>query len=65
MRNTGLGPDAVAPVCNVTENILGLMAQADSLIRPRPELVAAARQRVLNHGSPGPNSAPFLGVQPE
>jgi len=62
VRNTGLGPDAVAPVCNVTENILGLMVKADSPIRNLADLVAAARQRTLNFGSPGPNSAPFLGV---
>lgn len=62
VRNTGLGPEAVAPVCNVTENILGLMVKADSPIRNLVDLVAAARQRVLNYGSPGPNSAPFLGV---
>ncbi len=62
VRNTGLGPDMVAPVCNVTENILGLMVKADSPIRNLTDLVAAARQRNLNFGSPGPNSAPFLGV---
>jgi tripartite-type tricarboxylate transporter receptor subunit TctC len=62
LRNTGLGPDAVAPVCNVTENILGLMVRADSPVRDLPALVAAAKRRTLNFGSPGPNSAPFLGV---
>ncbi len=62
VRNTGLGPDAVAPVCNVTENILGVMVRADSPIRDLADLVAAARQRTLNFGSAGPNSAPFLGV---
>lgn len=63
LRNTGLGPDAVAPVCNVTENILGLMVRADSPIRDLQGLVAAAKQRPLNYGSPGPNSAPQLGVE--
>ena len=62
VRNTGLGPDAVAPVCNVTENILGIMVKADSPWRTLPDMVAAARQRPLSYGSPGPNSAPFLGV---
>lgn len=62
VRNTGLGPDAVAPVCNVTENILGIMVKADSPWRTLNDLVAAARQRPLTYGSPGPNSAPFLGV---
>ena len=63
VRNTGLGPGAVATVCNVTENILGLMVRADSPVRDLPGLVAAARQRPLSYGSPGPNSAPQLGVE--
>jgi tripartite-type tricarboxylate transporter receptor subunit TctC len=62
VRNTGLGPEAVTPVCNVTENILGVMVRADSPWRSLPEMVAAARLRPLSFGSPGPNSAPFLGV---
>jgi tripartite-type tricarboxylate transporter receptor subunit TctC len=62
LRNTGLGPDAVAPVCNVTENILGVMVRADSPWRDLPDLVAAARQRSLSYGSPGPNSAPAIGI---
>lgn len=62
VRNTGLGPDAVAPVCNVTENILGAMVAADSPIRNLRDLVAEAQRRPLSYGSPGPNSAPFLGV---
>jgi tripartite-type tricarboxylate transporter receptor subunit TctC len=62
VRNTGLGPEAVTPVCNVTENILGIMVRADSPWRTLPEMVAAARARPLSFGSPGPNSAPFLGV---
>ena len=63
LRNTGLGPEAVAPVCNVTENILGVMVRAESPIRDLRALVEAARQRPLNYGSPGPNSAPQLGVE--
>jgi tripartite-type tricarboxylate transporter receptor subunit TctC len=62
VRNTGLGPEAVSPICNVTENILGVMVRADSPWKTLPEMVAAARQRPLTYGSPGPNSAPFLGV---
>jgi tripartite-type tricarboxylate transporter receptor subunit TctC len=62
VRNTGLGPDAVAPICNVTENILGVMVREDSPFRTLAELVAAARQRGLTYGSPGPNSAPAIGV---
>ncbi|WP_170984880.1 tripartite tricarboxylate transporter substrate binding protein [Roseomonas sp. AR75] len=62
LRDTGLGPDAVAPVCNVTENILGIMVRADSPIQDLSGLVAEAKRRNLSYGSPGPNSAPFLGV---
>jgi tripartite-type tricarboxylate transporter receptor subunit TctC len=62
LRNTGLGPEAVAPVCNVTENILGVMVRADAPWRDLPALAAAARQRSLSYGSPGPNSAPAIGV---
>ncbi len=62
LRNTGLGPDAVAPVCNVTENILGIMVREDSPFRTLGDLAAAARQRGLTYGSPGPNSAPAIGV---
>ncbi len=62
LRNTGPGPDAGAPVCNVTQNILGVMVRADSPIRDLNGLVAEAKRRNLSYGSPGPNSAPFLGV---
>ncbi len=62
VRNTGLGPEAVAPICNVTENILGIMVRDDSPFRSLPQLVAAAHQRGLAYGSPGPNSAPAIGV---
>lgn len=62
VRNTGLGPEAVAPVCNVTENILGVMVRADAPWRNLMELAAAAQGRGLTYGSPGPNSAPAIGV---
>jgi tripartite-type tricarboxylate transporter receptor subunit TctC len=62
LRNTGLGPEMVAPICNVTENILGLMVRVDAPWRDLPALAAAARQRSLSYGSPGPNSAPAIGV---
>jgi tripartite-type tricarboxylate transporter receptor subunit TctC len=63
VRNTGLGPDAVAPICNVTENILGVMVRADSPWRGLPDMVTAARQRPVTYGSPGPNSAPSIGIE--
>lgn len=62
VRNTGLGPDAVAPVCNVTENLLGLMVRADAPWRDLAALAAEAKRRSLSYGSPGPNSAPAIGV---
>lgn len=62
VRNTGLGPDAVTPICNVAENILGVMVRADSPWRDLRDLVAAARRQPLAYGSPGPNSAPFLAM---
>src|SRR4051794_22828333 len=48
LRNTGLGPEAVTPVCNVTENILGIMVRADAPWRDLPGLAMAARQRSLS-----------------
>ena len=63
VRNTGLGPEAVAPICNVTENILGVMVRADSPWRSLPDMAAAARQRPVTYGSPGPNSAPSIGME--
>jgi len=62
VRNTGLGPDAIAPICNVTENILGVMVRADAPWHSLPELVAEARRRPVTYGSPGPNSAPSIGM---
>lgn len=62
VRNTGLGPDAVAPVCNVTENLLGVMVRADAPWRTLADLAAEAKRRGLSYGSPGPNSAPAIGV---
>ncbi|TDH60397.1 tripartite tricarboxylate transporter substrate binding protein [Dankookia rubra] len=63
VRNTGLGPDAVAPICNVTENILGVIVRADSPWRSLPDMAAAARHRPVTYGSPGPNSAPSIGME--
>lgn len=63
VRNTGLGPDVVAPICNVAENVLGVVVKADSPIRDMQGLVQAARARPLNFGSPGPNSIPQIGIE--
>ena len=62
VRNLGIGPESFAPVCGIAENILGVVVRADSPLRDLPGLVALARSRPLQFGSPGPNSLPFLGV---
>lgn len=62
VRGLDLRPDSVAMVCVVTENVLGIAVRADSPFRSPADLAAAARSRSLSFGSPGPNSAPFLGV---
>lgn len=62
VRDTGLGPDAVAPVCNVSANMLGIVVRADSPIRDGRDLVAAAKRAPLNFGSSGRVSLSALGV---
>jgi tripartite-type tricarboxylate transporter receptor subunit TctC len=62
VRNLGIGPASFEPICNVTDNILGLVVRADSPFADVPALVAAAQRRQLSFGSPGPNSIPQLAV---
>ncbi|EED69572.1 tripartite tricarboxylate transporter substrate binding protein [Comamonas testosteroni] len=62
VKGLKLSPDAVQPLCGVTENILGVSVRADSPYKTIAELIAAAKQKSLNYGSPGPNSAPFLAI---
>ena len=62
VKGLKLNPDAVQPLCGVTENILGVSVRADSPYRTVRELVAAAKEKPLSYGSPGPNSAPFLAM---
>ncbi len=62
MRNTGLTPDAIAPVCNVTANMLGIVVSAESPIRNGRDLLAAARERPLSYGSTGTLSLTAIGV---
>ena len=62
VRNLGIGPDSFEPVCNVTDNILGIVVRSDSPFADAPALAAAARARQLSFGSPGPNSIPQLAV---
>jgi len=64
IAGTGLGPDAVAPVCGVTENILAIAVKADSPLHGIDELIQKARSGAqASYGSPGPNSGPALGVE--
>ncbi len=62
VKGLKLDPEAVQPVCGVTENILGVSVRTDSPYQNIEQLVAAARHKPLNYGSPGPNSAPFLAM---
>jgi tripartite-type tricarboxylate transporter receptor subunit TctC len=62
VRNAGTGPDSLAPVCGLTENILGLVVASNSPIKDLPGLVAAAKQRQLTFGTAGPNSLPYFCV---
>ena len=62
VRNLGLDPSQVAPVCGTNENHLGIVVRADSPVRNLADLLVAGRQRSLSYGSAGPNSLPFLGV---
>ncbi|GGC59783.1 hypothetical protein GCM10011504_42470 [Siccirubricoccus deserti] len=62
VRDTGLGPEAVAPVCNVSANMLGIVVRADSPWRTGPDIVAAAKQRTLLYGATGVVSLTALGV---
>jgi len=62
VRNAGTGPDMLAPVCGLTENILGLVVAASSPIRDLHGLVATAKQRQLSFGTAGPNSLPYFCV---
>jgi len=62
VRNLGLDPSHVAPVCGTNENHLGIVVRSDSPIRNLADLLAAGRARNLSYGSAGPNSLPMLGV---
>jgi tripartite-type tricarboxylate transporter receptor subunit TctC len=62
VRDTGLGPRALAPVCNVSANMLGIVVRADSPWRTGQDIVAAAKLRALNFGTSGRVSLSALGV---
>lgn len=63
VRNLGLSPASVSPVCNIAENILGIVVRYDNPIKDMRSLVAAAKNRPLSFGSAGPNSTPQMGVE--
>lgn len=62
VRNTGLSPDAVAPVCNLSANMLGVVVRAESPIRDMQDLLALARERPLSYGSTGTLSLSAIAV---
>ena len=62
VRDVGLNPDSIAPVCNISANVLGAAVRSDGPFTDAPSLMAAAKQRPLNFGSTGPNSLSALAV---
>lgn len=62
VRDVGLNPDSVAPVCNISANILGAAVRSDGPFTDATSVMAAAKQRPLNFGSTGPNSLSALAV---
>jgi tripartite-type tricarboxylate transporter receptor subunit TctC len=63
VRNLGLSPASVSPVCNIAENVLGIVVRHDSSLEDMRSLVTAAKSRPLSFGSAGPNSTPQMGVE--
>lgn len=63
VRHVGYSMASFASVCNVAENVLGIVVAPESPFRDVPALVAEARRRVLSFGSPGPNSVPQIAVE--
>jgi len=62
VRDTGLSPDLVAPICNISANILGAAVRSDGPFTDAPRLMAEAKKRPLDFGSTGPNSLSSLAV---
>ena len=52
VRDTGLGPDLIAPICNISANILGAAVRSDGPFTDGPSLVAAAKKAAarFRHG---------------
>jgi tripartite-type tricarboxylate transporter receptor subunit TctC len=62
VKDTGLSPDAVAPICALSANMLGVVVRADSPLRTGADLVAAAKAKRLVYGTTGQLSLSALGV---
>lgn len=62
VRDVGLSPDLVAPICNISANILGAAVRSDGPFTDAPSIAAAAKKRPLDFGSTGPNSLSSLAV---
>jgi len=63
VKDSGLSPAAVTPICNLTTNMLGIVVRADSPWRDGAALVAAARDKTLVYGTTGELSLSALGVE--
>ena len=62
VRDVGLNPGSIAPVCNISANVLGAAVRSDGAFTDAKSVMAAAKQRPLNFGSTGPNSLSALAV---
>lgn len=62
VRDVGLKPDSIAPICNISANVLGAAVRSDGPFADAKSVMAAAKQRPLNFGSTGPNSLSALAV---
>jgi tripartite-type tricarboxylate transporter receptor subunit TctC len=63
VRNIGYSLESFASVCNVAENVLGIVVKPDSPFRTMRDLADAAKRAPLSYGSPGPNSVPMIAVE--
>jgi tripartite-type tricarboxylate transporter receptor subunit TctC len=63
VRNVGYTLASFTTVCNVAENVLGIVVAPESPFRTMRDLAEAAKRRPLSFGSPGPNSVPMLAVE--
>lgn len=62
VRDVGLNPGSIAPVCNISANVLGVAVRSDGPFTDAKSVMATAKQRPLNFGSTGPNSLSALAV---